>query len=61
MVAAEPADLTFDAALLVSALDAWLAVKGADAVVGSKDDPPGRFHPLGVKPSTWATAAFRLS
>ena len=30
VVAAEPADLTFDAALLMGSLDAWLAVERVD-------------------------------
>jgi hypothetical protein len=42
VVAAEPAAFTFDAALLVRALDTGVAVERLEAVVRAERDPPGR-------------------
>ena len=42
MVAAEPAALALDAALLVGALDAGMAVERLEAVVGPERHPAGR-------------------
>ncbi|WP_198028865.1 hypothetical protein [Actinoplanes sp. N902-109] len=39
VVAAEPADLAFDAAFLVGSFDAWLAVEDIQAVMGAERGP----------------------
>lgn len=50
VVAAEEADVALDAALLVSALDAGLAVEGVDVEVGAERDPPVSLDPLPGEP-----------
>ena len=50
MVAAEPADLPLDAALLVRPLDAGLTVERLDAVVQAERGPPVGFDPLPAEP-----------
>ena len=59
--AAEPAALTLDAALLVRALDAGLAVERVEAVVGPEQRPTGRTRSGSRPNNTRDTAAFRLS
>lgn len=46
MVAAEPADVALDTALLMRTLHAGLTVERLDAVVGPERGPPVRFHAL---------------
>jgi hypothetical protein len=45
VVAAEPAELAIDAAVLVGAADVGLAVEGVEAVVGVEGGPTFSFHP----------------
>jgi len=60
VVAAEPSALTFDAALLVRALDAGVAVERLEAVV--RLNATQRVDSVRVRPnSTRDTAALRLS
>jgi len=61
VVAAEPADLPFDTALLVSSLDAWLAVERIDRLVRTERRPLAVSTRCRANPRTWATAAFKLS
>ena len=61
VVAAKPPALALDAALLVAALMAGLAVPGLKAVVGRERRSSGRSRP-GERPnSTCLTALLRLS
>jgi hypothetical protein len=60
--ASEPADLALDAALLVRAFDAGVAVERVEAVVGAEQHPPRVLGPAPTRAvHTWDTAEVRLS
>jgi hypothetical protein len=61
VVAAEAADVAFDAAFLMCSGDAWLAVERLDVEMRAKCDPAVRLNTLAGEPDYWATAALRLS
>jgi hypothetical protein len=50
VVTAKPADLPLDTALLVSTLQAWLAVERIDREVRTERRPPGSFDALPGEP-----------
>jgi hypothetical protein len=60
VIAAEPADLTFDAAFLVGALQSGLAVEGLDRLVRPECDPALGFHPLPGEPQHLGDGGFEV-
>ena len=61
VIAAEPSDVAFHTAFLVSPSDSGLATERVEVKVRAKRHPAVRVSTRWENPITWATAALRLS